>query len=81
MSECIVSRRGRLRALAETLAAIPSVVATDLVDDADGDDVLVLEVVARGGVLPARAVERIGNARCGVSDVSPQGDCVVGVVR
>lgn len=81
MSECIVHRRGRLRALAETLSAIPSVVATDLVDDADGDDVLVLEVVAQGEVLPARAVERIGNARCGVGSVQRQGDCVVGVVR
>jgi len=79
MSECIVHRRGRLRALAETLAAIPSVVATDLVDDPD--DGLVLEVVARGTVLPARAVERIGNARCGVGSVQRQGDCVVGVVR
>lgn len=79
MSKCIAHRRDRLRALAETLATIPSVVSTDLVEDAAYG--LVLEVTARGDVLPARACERIGNARCGVGPVQPQGDYVIGVVR
>lgn len=75
MSKCVPEQRDRLRALAENLAALPSVLAVDVVTS-DPTHGVAIEVVieATHDGLPPRVCALVGEARATVADVTPQGN-------
>lgn len=74
MSKCVLEQRDQLRALAEHLGALSSVLAVDVIAD-DPTHGVCLEVVccATHAGLPPRACRHIADARATVADVTPQG--------
>jgi hypothetical protein len=74
MSKCVPAQRDQLRALAENLSVLPSVLDLDLVTD-DPTYGVVLDVTfsCEYDGLPPRACQLVGEYKGTVVDVRPQG--------
>lgn len=76
MSKCIPAERDQLRALAENLGALETVLGVDLHTD-DPAHGVVLDVVFRDDCdgVPPRATQLVGEARATIHSVQHQAGC------
>lgn len=71
---CTPERRDRLSQLGRALDILPSVRATGVYDDVDGQVALEVTVAPDHDRIPPRVLAVISNERFGISDVTPRGE-------